>query len=695
MFSQKFFLLLFSLAIVLPLAAQEPALETEPEAEDAAEEEIILLPEVEVSAEKENVNRVTQEQMEREGSGDLWEALRNVPGVIRSGGGGEENEGGFRVRGFDSSRMPVFIDEVPFESPYRGNSDFSRLLTADLESVVIEKGYSSMLLGANTMGGAILLRTAKPEAPFELAYKSSFDFDSAMSYSGSLNTLAAGTRQNLFYAKTVFQFRPIDYWRLSGGFTPYYANPQQGGERLNSDSSDIKITALGGWTPSENFSLNVSYTLLDADKGLSPPEVNKTSAVSYEWPLWKRHTAKLDGQFKGLFAEKDVYVKGFFFFDKFDTELIQSAAWTLDMRNDDYILGSHLEGGIEWNSWSALRAAFNFKREAHKRGDNGEAAMDIAENTVSGGAEFQVSPFLFFNRRPLTFSAGAGFDLLIPETFWALDRSLTQTALRYMFSWQAGVFFDITQNHTVRFTYAKKNHIPSMWQRYENIFEDTWDDSIPNPNLKNETASHFEFGYRGFIRHDFNAVFKPALSIDTAVYFALLNDMIAEGDITTSTGGTTKMRVNIDRTAYYGFEAGLSVYLCEYLSLGGVLSFNRYRLLSGASGYQIEGNFPRTTGSLYLTITPLASFSPLSLRTLTISPVFEYEGPRYSRFTRLGTGALIPRYAIFSLKLSSELNENFSLSAGIENLFDADYYLDSAYLPMPGRVFNFTFTAEY
>jgi iron complex outermembrane receptor protein len=681
------------LAIPLLLSAlSAPPLHAQDEADGM---ETILLPEAEVSEEKENVNRVTREQMEREGSADLWEALRNVPGVIRSGGGGEENEGGFRVRGFDSSRMPVFIDDVPFESPYRGNSDFSRLLTADLESVVIEKGYSSMLLGANTMGGAILLRTAKPEAPFEVSYKSSFDFDSTMKYSGSFNALAAGMRRELFYAKTVLQFRPVDHWRLSGDFTPYYANPQQQGERLNSDSSDIKITALGGWTPSGNFSLNASYTLQSADKGLSPPEVNKTSAVSFEWPLWKRHTVKLDGQFSTIIAEKEFYAKGFFFFDKFDTELIQSAAWTLDMRNDDYILGSHLEGGIDWNDWSTFRAALNFKRQAHKRDDNGEAAMNITENIFSGGMEVSASPFSFFKRRPLTFSAGAGFDMLLPEKFWALDRTLDRTTLRYMFSWQAGMFFDITPNHTVRFTYAKKNHIPSMWQRYENIFEDDWDDSIPNPNLKNETASHFELGYRGVIRRDINTVFKPALSLDAAFYIARLDDMIAEGDVTTSTGGTTKMRVNIDKTAYYGFEAGVSLYLCAYLSLGGALSLNRYQLLSGASGYHIEGNFPRSTGSLYLAVTPFPSSRVHPLQTLTVTPAFEYEGPRYSRFTRLGTGAVIPRYAIFSLKLSSELNEHVSLSAAIENLFDTNYYLDSAYLPMPGRAFNLTFTAKY
>ena len=157
--------------------------------------------------------------------------------------------------------------------------------------------------------------------------------------------------------------------------------------------------------------------------------------------------------------------------------------------------------------------------------------------------------------------------------------------------------------------------------------------------------------------------------------------MIAEGDIVTSTGGTTKMRVNIDKTAYYGFETGISLYLCRYFSAGGTLSVNRYEVKEGASGYHVEGNFPRATAGVYMVITPFAAFTPRPLQTLTVTPAFEYEGPRYSRFTRLGTGAVMDRYLLVSVKLSSELNGHFTVSSGIENLFDANYSLTMYTVP--------------
>jgi iron complex outermembrane receptor protein len=691
----------FCIALLVPLAAQDAAVAGEAAADEAAElpagevmaGEVVELPAAEVVEEFINPNSVSREQMDREGSLDLWEALRNVPGVIRSSGSDDGGEG-FRVRGFDSSRMPVFIDGVPFESPYKGDADYSRLLTADIEEVEVQKGFSSMLLGPNTMGGAILLQTAKPKAPLEAGYETSLDADSRFNYSGSLNTLYAGSKQERFYAKGTAQFRAIDHWLLPDSFVPSYDSPQKKGERLYSDSRDIKATLLGGWTPSGNFSLNGSYTLLDADKGRSPPEVNKPAAAAYDWPLWRRHTATLDAAYEGAFLDRPLYGKGLFYFDKFDTRLIRTAAYTQDIENDDYILGGRLEGGLDLNGWNNIKAALNLKQEAHRRRDNSAQALTITENTFSGGAEYEMLLPLRFRRSldsSLRLSAGLGFDILQPLEFWAA-RDMSRTSLRYMFSWQAGAFLDITPKHTLRFTYAKKNHIPSMWQRYEQIYGDVWDDSVPNPDLKNETAYHYELGYRGMSPP--NAL-NMSLALDAAIYYADLYDMIAEGDIATSTGGTTSMRVNIDKTAYYGFELGLTLYLCKWVSAGGAFSANRYEIKEGASGYHIEGNFPRSTASAYVILTPFASLAPRPLQTLALTPAYEYEGPRYSRFTRLGTGAVIGRYHLVSLKLTSELDDHFSFSAGIDNLLDAQYSLDSAYLPMPGRSFNFRLAVRY
>jgi iron complex outermembrane receptor protein len=588
------------------------------------------------------------------------------------------------VRGFDSSRFPVFLDGVPLTSPYWGNADYARILTGGLESVEVQKGFATMLLGANTMGGALLLRTAKPKDKLELAYKNSTEADSAFKYAGTLNVLSAGTKQDYFYGKAVLQIRDIDHRLLSKDFVPFDRNPQREGERLYSDSNDINISLLTGWTPDENTAVNLSYMFLDADKGRSPPEVKGQVFRTDNWLLWRRNIIKLDGTKTGEKLKLD----GLVYFDKYDTTLEQTNnIITLTTNNDDYGAGARAGGAWSFNKWNILQAALNFKQESH---DN--EAIKIKENVWSLGAEYSLGGKDVPNKylSLFTLRAGLGFDILQPYQFWS-DKDLSETTIRYMYSWQAGLFYNVTDNHEVRFTHAKKNHIPTMGQRYEEIEQN----AIPNPDLKNESAYHYELGYNGRAGYKINETFSPSLTIDAAIYYADLLDMIAEADVETSTGGRTKVRMNIDKVAYYGFEAGLAIYVCKYFSTGGTLSMNRYEIKESGSAFKVEGNFPRTTANYYMEISPLASFNLLPLRTLLIIPALEYEGPRYGHFQILNVGDPLERFMLFNLRVSSELSKNIALSFAVENIFDTNYYLDSAYLPMSGRSFNVTFTAKW
>jgi outer membrane receptor protein involved in Fe transport len=122
---------------------------------------------------------------------------------------------------------------------------------------------------------------------------------------------------------------------------------------------------------------------------------------------------------------------------------------------------------------------------------------------------------------------------------------------------------------------------------------------------------------------------------------------------------------------------------------------NRYEIKESGSAFKVEGNFPSTTANYYMEISPLANLNPLPLQTLLIIPALEYEGPRYGQFQILNVGTPLERFMLFNVRISSELSKNISLSFAVENIFDTNYYLDSAYLPMSGRGFNATFTAKW
>ncbi|MDR3337574.1 MAG: TonB-dependent receptor plug domain-containing protein, partial [Treponema sp.] len=275
------------------LRAQEsPLAEPDP----VGGEDVFILPEVEVSAVRDSPEVITQEEMEREGANDLWEAVQHVPGVILSGGG-RRNDSNFTVRGYGADSVPVYVDGVPAANPYRGEGDSARLLTGDLESIEIQKGYSSELLGANTLGGAVLLNTAKPQEPFEASLKTSLGLDSVFQYADSAHVLNLGTRLEYFYGKLVLQYRDVDHFRLPAAFEAVPNNPQDQGDRLWSDSEDLKLTLMAGATPLPALDVWMTYSYQWADKGLSPPDINTREYAIWDWPVWNRHSLALNGVF--------------------------------------------------------------------------------------------------------------------------------------------------------------------------------------------------------------------------------------------------------------------------------------------------------------------------------------------------------------------------------------------------------------
>jgi iron complex outermembrane receptor protein len=520
----------------------------------------------------------------------------------------------------------------------------------------------------------VILRTAKPREPLEITLNSGFEFDRIGTFSSGVTVLSLGTKQELFYGKAVFQYRDIDHYRLSDDFVPYDRNPQGTGDRLHSDSRDTKLTLLAGWTPGLPVDINLAYTYQDADKGESPPSVKGQIFRTDTWPVWRRSVVKLDASY----SDGPWYSKALIYFDKYDTTLVQENSLVKkETDNDDYALGSRLEGRYDFNRWSTLQGALNFKQESHSGHDNGTESLSIRENIWSGGVEYSINSW-----KPITISAGAGFDILQPLDFFN-TKGFTETAPRYMFSWQASLFYALTQNHELRFTYAKKNRIPTMGQRYEEIRQD----AIPNPDLKNETAWHYELGYKGR--------FFPGIGIDTAIYYADLFDMITETNVPTPTGGITKMRFNVDKTAYYGFELGLTARANTYLTLGSAVSINRYELKSNADGFKVENNFPRSTLSARLEINPLGEHTIGILQSLSIIPSMEYEGPRYGPITVFRVGDVMDRYILFNAKITAGITGHITLSVSAENILDQLYALDDGEFPRAGRTFTFAMQMWY
>ncbi|MDR0722055.1 MAG: TonB-dependent receptor plug domain-containing protein [Treponema sp.] len=692
--------LAFLFLAVLAAAAQEGVEEPErAPTEASSDDEIFVLPEAEVSADRDTPERITREEMDRDGASDLWEAVRYIPGVILSGGG-RRNDSTFSIRGYGADSVPIYVDGIPLANPYRGEGDSARLLTGDLERIEIAKGYSSELLGANTLGGAIVLRTAKPRQALELSLKTGFGLDSVFKYADSTHVLEVGTKQALFYGKGVFQYRDVNHFRLPDSFEPSPQNPQEKGNRLWSDSKDLKLTLIGGLTPSEYMDIWVTYVYQYADKGLSPPDVNIKDYAIWDWPIWNRHSLSLNGTWSmGAFS-----LDSLVYFDKYDNRLDEYynyRAFELGIHAphsdyDEYTLGGRLLGSWEINAWNTLQAALTYKKEDHQglRGsiineDERTKEMHVNEDTWSLGAEYAVNPW-----SPLTIKAGLGFDALVPQEYWndeneynkllGADYFIVQSRNMFLYTWQLGVFYQLplgnpdTRSHELRLTYARKNHFPTMAQRYSTRFGST----LPNSHLGPEIANHVELGYRGYMGRE-DAAF--GFSLNAALYYSAMTGKIVSVELPNPhyPSASVDYSRNLDGIDFWGFELAPDFTLQDWLTMGLAFSLNNYTINHSQDGIKVLNYYPQITFSGYAVIKPRAF--------LSIIPRLEYIDSRYADTE--GT-ELLEAYVLANLKITIAWGNYVSVSAELDNILDT-YYEIRRYSPQGGRSLNLMLTVNY
>ncbi|HVN96109.1 MAG TPA: TonB-dependent receptor plug domain-containing protein, partial [Syntrophorhabdaceae bacterium] len=265
----------------------------ETQAPATKERHIFTLGEIEVKDSSElnknvTVDTINGEQIREFNANRLPNALDLIPGVTVTGGG-RRNEKGIFVRGFSTSRVPVFLDGIPIYVPYDRTFDFDRFTTFDLSEIVVSKGFTSVLYGPNTMGGAINMVSRKPVKSFEGDVGAGYG--SGDTYYGYTNV---GTNQKKWYLEAGASDYNRDYYPMSNKFDP--TSIQARGQRIESYSKDYKVNFKVGFTPAEGHEYALGYIQQHGEKG-DPPDVRSASAGGdtkyWLWPRWDKTTTYL------------------------------------------------------------------------------------------------------------------------------------------------------------------------------------------------------------------------------------------------------------------------------------------------------------------------------------------------------------------------------------------------------------------
>ena len=172
-----------------------------------------------VTAASPSVSKIDATQAGESGYRSLTSLLGTTPGVFASEQGGEGSQSSLFIRGTNSAHTAVLLDGRRLPAGFSGSYELGRYRLFGLSSVEIQRGASSSLYGANSLGGVIDLRLEDP-----LTHRSGASLEAetgsfgraSLGYAFATNNARGGQPATQGTA-LAFTSSHDDGWRANGG----------------------------------------------------------------------------------------------------------------------------------------------------------------------------------------------------------------------------------------------------------------------------------------------------------------------------------------------------------------------------------------------------------------------------------------------------------------------------------------------
>ena len=655
-------LICFSSAVVVYAGGQEE------------KRDVFTLGEIEVKDKTEASKNVTVEKIYDEDMRDfnrdnVAQALDLIPGVTLSKNA--RNEQMVFIRGFDMRRVPIFLDGIPIYVPYDGYPDLGRFTTFDMSQIVVSKGFTSVLYGPNTEGGAVNMISKRPTKAFEGAISTGY------ATGDTFNTyLNLGTKQNKWYLQGGGSYVDSKYFRLSDNYRE--TATEGGSHRNNSYYRDRKYNLKVGFTPAEGHEYALSYINQHGVKG-NPPYSGMNPAVGvkyWQWPYWDKESYYFTSKTP---LGQESYVKLRIYYDRYQNSLYgyDDATYTTMTKKSSFLSdyndrtgGGSIEAGTTLIPKNNIKAAFHYKEDYHKEHNQPNPYQNFKDEILSAGIEDTLQ---IVDKFYTIF--GVSYDsirTLRAEDYNTTTKKFSDFKRNDTSSWnpQIGFFYDLTNTGKIHASVARKSRLPTMKDKYSYKFGT----ALPNPDLKPEKATNYELGYQ-------DTFFKKLL-LKSAVFYSDITDMVLQVTVPdpSKPGKTLLQNQNIGDVRRYGFELDISGSLMQ--ELNGGLNYT-YIFSDNRTDATRITDIPKHKFFAY------AKYMPL--KCLTLIGNIEYNSQRYSSTD----GVQVARaFAVANFKAVYEIVRGMKLEGGISNIFDRDYALSEGY-PEAGRSFFTNLTYKF
>lgn len=625
---------------------------------------------------------VSAEDIKAANSRTVAEALSFVPGMFVYSG--TKNEPNVTIHGFfDQSRVLVLIDGVPYYETKEGKLDLNQFSTDNVAKIEVIKGTSSVLYGANAMGGVINIITKKATGkPF---FELNLEGGQVDYYKESVSH---GMKTGIFSYWLNFEHRQSRGWRMSDDYVPVSATitkkpggtskavTEDGGTREQSDYQSDSVWAKFGIEPSAGSEYFVNFHYIKKERGMPPSTTSVMVKQSkpafsnfFRFPEYDDWGVDLSGQQK---ITDRLTFKGKIYYHNHADELVSYSDQTFTneiatSRYEDYLVGGHLIAEYKPSDANTVRGSFNYRGDSHKQRDDAYLPF---ENYFSYTGSVGIEDEMRFSKS-LSVVAGASYDWfevtdanrnitdktgkLTSQT--KLDLPGTKNSVNPMI----GVNYLFSDSTKVFASAGKKTRFPTLGQLYSS--------SNGNKDLNPEKSVNYTIGA--------SRSFSERVWGELAFFYHDISDYITR----MSPDNKTTIYMNSSSVRMYGAEISSEFYPMDGLTLRLGYTYNNARDESSGKVTDKVTFVPEHTLNMGIKYTLPYIKTILDLNGFAMSQSYS-QVPTQLNPTQpeLNTAG----YLVVNSRLTQKITKNFDAYISLNNLFDTNYESQSGF-PATGR----------
>lgn len=624
----------------LNLMGTEPQKKIEKEAEVFTHPSFIdeIVVEGEAIKDTATVQQINAKEIQENGVKTVAEALQLIPGTyVQTGGKGEAN---IYIRGFSQREVTILLDGIPLSSPYDGQVDLSSFPVESIERIEVVKGASSVLYGANAMGGVVNIITKKSDGSNRIILNTQF----GEGKTADINAYLQGAFGKIRYLVSG-AYDNREYYRLSKDYT--LAKNQDGFHRDNSDKKVWSGKISLGWDIGKEGKAALSYNLVDQVKGI-PHHESDTKAKFWRFTDWK--DGVVDFELHNTIGSISYKTKLFYQYfnnilDSYDdiTYTTQNGKNAFTDTYKDYSYGGDAFFRLGVQDIHLFKVALRFRHDTHRGQSNiGQVWLKSNMNTLSVPLEGEWKPSRFF-----TLTYGTSLDIMFLSA-----QEDTASRSETSFNPQIAGIVHFSDSLSLRFSASRKTRFPCLKELFST--------SSGNPNLDPMKSNIFELGIEYYP--------MPSLSFAVVGFYNDVKDLINRVSKDTP-------YVNIDEAVFKGIETGVEWQFLTDSRLSLAYTFMQSEDKTNKSLTYIQYR-PKNKIDAALLLSLPYRFK-INLGVGYVSSQVYYDSKNVEKSLK--------SYTLVDLKLSKNFGERITLFLNARNLFDVNYYESEGY-PMEGRM---------